>query len=316
MLPVAGCDAGIEAARGQHYARAEQLLTECAQSAAATLPAFLMLAAVHQARGDDAALLNTALVGLKRFPDEKRFYLTAGTIAGRRREFDQAIAVLEQAVERWPHDVKLRSLLESGLFGRGTRYLDQGDNDKAQEDLSRAVKLAPGDVEAWMNLGRARQNVLRYADALEAFDQVSKRQPDFPLLKFHRGVSHFSLGNFAAAVQELDAQISAQPDYPPAFLLRGLSRLSLGIAEQAVADLEIAAARMPEAAQAHFALGRALLQMNRAMDAEPHLRRAVALNPKDVSAANTLVRALMNVGKRDEARELARKAAQLARELR
>jgi tetratricopeptide (TPR) repeat protein len=310
------CDDGAAAVRSQDYERAEKLLAACTQSGAATLESFLMLAGLHQARKDERALLATAREGLKRFPDEKRFYLTAGAIAGRGGQFDDAVAVMEMASARWPDDPKVRSLLESALVGRGTNHLDKGANAKAAEDLNRAVALAPADAEAWMNLGRARHNLLRYSDSLNAFDRVLKLQPSTALLQFHRGLAHYSLGDFTGTIADLNAQIAADASYFPAYLVRGLARLSLGDPEAALPDLETAAENMPDNAQAHDALGRALLRLQSLPGAERHLRKAVELDPQNPGYANTLVSVLVRLGKLEEARELSRKAAQLARERR
>ncbi|HYO83947.1 MAG TPA: tetratricopeptide repeat protein, partial [Bryobacteraceae bacterium] len=275
------CDAGLAAVQAGDHATAEPLLAECVRSKAATLQAFLALAGVQQSRRDDPALLATALEGINRFPDEKRFYLTAGTIAGRRGDLDAAIAALTSAYRRWPEDTKVQNLLASAYAVRGSGHLDRAGNTKAAEDLAKAVRLNPGDAEAWLNLGRAQQNLLRFADALQSFLQVKEA----PLLHFHRGMAQYSLGNFQAAIAEFDHE----PDYPPARLIGGLSKLSLGDARAALADLEFAAAKMPDNAQAAGGCGRALLRLGRVADAESYLRRAAELEPRDPAPLNTLV---------------------------
>ena len=69
--------------------------------------------------------------------------------------------------------------------------------------LRRSAVLAPNDVDAHMNLGRALHNTGRYAEALAAFDRVQALKPEYPLLAFHRGLSLHYMGEFEKAVDEL-----------------------------------------------------------------------------------------------------------------
>ena len=62
--------------------RLEALLEQCVKLPSATLESFLLLAGVYQAGGDEAALYATAQSAIRRFPEEKRFYLAAATYAG------------------------------------------------------------------------------------------------------------------------------------------------------------------------------------------------------------------------------------------
>jgi Flp pilus assembly protein TadD len=179
--------------------------------------------------------------------------------------------------------------------------------------LRRATELAPGDAEAFLNLGRALHNLERYKDAIAAFDRAGS---NVPLVPFHRGLALFSLGEFAKSISEMDAQIAADANYGPAYLIRGMARLAKGEAEAAAADLERAAAQMTDNAAAQLAYGRALIQLDRLSEAEAPLRKAVSLDPGDPAAANTLVSVLMRLGRVEEGRALSRTAADLARQKR
>jgi Flp pilus assembly protein TadD len=309
LLLADSCHDGADAVRRRDFNAAEPLLTRCVQSSSATLEAFVLLCGVYQAQGKADALAQTSLEAIKRFPEDKRFYLSAGTIAGRQKKFKDAIAVLESAVKRWPEDEKLRSLLASSYFGRGTELLDAGNNEDAVRDLKRATELAPADAEAYLNLGRALHNALRYEDALAAF---AKAGP-VPLIHFHRGLALYSLGEFEKSVAEINAQIAADAGYPPSYLVRGMARLAKGEFAEAAPDLEKAAAEMPNDANAQMSCARALVQLGRLADAEPRLRKAIDLDPANPAPVNTLVSVLVRLDRAEEARALARHAAELAR---
>ena len=289
-------------------AKAEPELTSCVQSRTAPVSAFLALAGIYQSRRDDQALLGLALAATRRFPQDERFYLTAGALAGRKGDYHTSIEVLTRGLQRWPDHAKMRALAASAYALRGAGLLDKGEHAKAAEDLGHAVRLQPRDTEAWLNLGRAQQNLKRFGDALESFSHVASA----PLLHFHRGLALYSLGRFPEAVAEL----KSEQEYPPAAMIRGLAQLASGETEAAVADLRAAVSKMPDSSQAYAGLGRALLRAGQVEAAEKHLREAVRMEPRDAALLNTLVSALVRLGKREEARALSERAAQLAAEQR
>jgi tetratricopeptide (TPR) repeat protein len=254
------------------------------------------------------------LAGAKKFPQEKRFVLTAASIAGRNKQFAEALKLLEPAAARWPEDEKVRVLLASAHYGRGTDFLDGGNPHAAAASLREAVRLMPGDVDAQMNLGRALHNLQSYGEALRAFDKVTQLQPEFPLVWFHRGMSYYAMGELEKAIQDLDRQIRVTPDYPPANLVRGLARLAKGDLKEAIEDLGISAGRMRDDATAQLGYGRALLQAGDLAQAESKLRRAMQLDASDPAPVNLLVTVLTRMDRGEEAKALAATAAALARQ--
>jgi tetratricopeptide (TPR) repeat protein len=307
------CRDGAQALERRDLAAAETALLECVRAPAAPVEAHLLLCGVYQAQGKADALEAAAYAGLKRFPAEKRFYLTVGTYAGRAARFTRAIEVLEAGYSRWPDDSPMKSLLESAHVGRGKELLDAGDNEGAVKHLRRAAILVPDDAEAQLNLGRALHNLHRGLDALAAFDHVLKLDARFPLARFHRGMTLNALGEFDRAIADLDEEIAANPNYAPARLVRGLARMSKGDWEQALADLDIAAAQMPHDAKAQYARARALAQLGKTAEAEAGFRKTIELDADDPAPLNALVRLLAQNGRSAEAAPLAARAAELAR---
>jgi tetratricopeptide (TPR) repeat protein len=295
---------------------AEASLKQCIQASPAPLDAYLQLCAVYQFQQKPDALYQTAMEGLKRFPQEKRFYIAAGTHEGQLRRYDQAIHILEEGYRLWAEDEKIRSLLASSYFARGVELLDATQNQAAAENLRRATQLAPDDVEAQLNLGRALHNLLRNTEALAAFERVIALNANLPLARFHRGLSFYSLGEFDKAIQDLTLEIDANLEYAPARLVRGLALMATGEWERALFDVDAATASMPENPKAHYSRARTLIQLGRLEDAEASLRKAVALDAFDPAPVNTLVTVLLRLNRGSEAEPLARRAAELSRDRR
>jgi tetratricopeptide (TPR) repeat protein len=307
------CHEGARALERRDLDGAEKLLRQCLDQDPPEAAPYLMLCGVYQLRQDSDALYRTASKGLKRFPDEPRFYLTVGTHDARAGRYDDAIKIFEEGLRRWPEDRQVVSLLASSHYARGAELLDGGENEAAAKHLSRATKLTPDYVEAHLDLGRALHNLLRSADALAAFNRVIELDPQTPLAQFHRGLTYYSMGEFDRAIEDLDEEIAGNPGYPPAYLVRGLARLESAEWATALADLEIAVARMPGNSQAWHGRARALVQSDRLNEAEKALRKAMELDPEDPAPVNTLVSVLTRLDRSAEARPLRQKAAELAR---
>jgi tetratricopeptide (TPR) repeat protein len=310
------CRDGSTALSRADLAGAEKLLKQCVQTPTAPLDSFVELAAVYQLQSNSEALLALALEGTKRFPEDKRFYLTAGTHAGRQKRFEQAVQVLETASRRWPDDDKIRGLLESAHVGRGMELLSDGQNQKSAEHLRRAVELAPDDLEALLNLGRALHNLHRNTEALATFNRVLKLTPTLPLARFHRGMTYSALGEFDKALEDLSREIEMNPDYPASYLVRGTALMSMGDWEKALGDLEIAVAKMPDNARAQYARSRCLIQLEKLEQAEAGLRKTIELDPGDPGPLNALIGVLVRLGRVGETVALREKAAELSRKQR
>jgi len=256
-----------------------------------------MLCAVYQQTGNAAALEEAALEAIRHHPNDIRFYLTAGTYAGRRQEFVRAVDILDKGLARWPSDPKLLNLASSALLGLGQQLLDQGNSAGAAAALSRAHEMAPGDVDILLNLGRAEHNLHRAADALRRFDRVVEQRPDTPLIRFHRGLALHSLGDFDAAIGEMTLEIDSGSNYGPAYMVRAMCWIAKGEWGRAAPDASQAAKLMPEDARAQFTWARCLMQSGDHKQAEVALRKTVALDKDDSAAANMLAQLLLRTAR-------------------
>src|SRR5438046_1828978 len=141
-LAAGPCHEGAAALARRDLLSAEASLKQCIQASPAPLDAYLQLCAVYQFQQKPDALYQTAREGLKRFPQEKRFYIAAGTHEGQLRRYDQAIHILEEGYRRWAEDEKIRSLLASSYYARCVELIDATQKPAAGETLRRATQRA------------------------------------------------------------------------------------------------------------------------------------------------------------------------------
>jgi tetratricopeptide (TPR) repeat protein len=310
------CKLGSEALERRDLQQAEGLLKQCMAAYPAQLLPYIQLCALYQLQGKPDELHRVASAGLKKFPEEKRFYLTVGTQAGREKRYERALEVFSEGFRRWPDDQRFRDNLASSHLGIGMKFLDQGKNREAEKHLRQATELAKDDLEAHLNLGRALQNLNQSLEALAEFDRVLELDPRLSLAHFHRGLVRHGLAEYDRAIEDFGREIEITPDYPPSYLFRGLARIARGEWAGALPDLELAAARMPENAKAQYGRARCLNQLGRKSEAEAGFRKTIELDPSDPGPLNALGRLLVETGRSEEAEPLFQQGARLEKERR
>jgi tetratricopeptide (TPR) repeat protein len=295
------CSQARDALQRRDLSAAEGLLKQCATANPTLLGPFLDLCGVYQAQGRGEDLVRTASEGIKRFPAERRFYLTVANYAGRSGQYGRALEVFGEAHRRWPDDAPFRDGLASTHLHLGTQQLDKGHNEEAERHLRQAVTLSERDVDARMNLGRALHNLNRSVEAEEEFSRVIALDPKAPLARFHRGMVRQTLGDLDAAIADLSEEINQNPSYPPSYFSRGKAYQTKGLLKEALADFDMAAQRMPDNGRAIFARGRCQLQLGQIAAAEADFHKAMALEPDNPEPINALAQLLWRSGKKEEA---------------
>ncbi|MEW5979524.1 MAG: tetratricopeptide repeat protein [Acidobacteriota bacterium] len=316
QAPNDACQQGFSALQKNNATAAEPLLRKCLELRPNLIHSYLALCSIYQSQGNPEALYRTAALGLKRFPNEKRFYLTVGNHSGREENYEESVRVFEEAHRRWPDDSLFQEGLANAHLSWGIRLLDQNAEAEAEPHLRIAVKLADRDVEAHLNLGRALHNLNRSTEAVAEFDRVIALDPKAPLAWFHRGMVLQALGDLEPAIADLTREIQLNPDYPPSYLFRGRALMTRGQLEQALVDLNLAVQRMPANPNAVFARGRCHALLKQVKEAEADFRKTVELDPENPEPLNALGRLLWLEGKSEEGQALLQKALEKSQVIR
>ncbi len=287
------------------------LIERCVQLHPDDLQWRLRLCALYQQLERDRDLYHAALEGLRRFPQEKRFYLTAANRAARYAGIQSAVDLLSEAFRRWPDEEPFREALAEALLVRGLERFDGEDYPGAEADLRRVLELSPDHVEALLNLGRIQHNLLRREEALASFDRVLAVAPETSLIQFHRGVVLHSLNQNDLALEALNLELQHNPEHAVSYYFRGLVLKSLQRYGEALADLEVAARLMPGYREVFFESGRCLEALGRYTEAEQAYRTSFRLDPKEPKALFSLGQMLQRIGRQPEARAVLEQARAL-----
>ena len=189
-------------------------------------------------------------------------------------------------------------------------YLKLGDSNRAFQELTRAVELAPDNYRAHTDLANLLVTVRNpdgtpSADAFKQakahLDLLRDKQPNNP--ETHEAWANYyaAQNNLTAAMQEVQQTITLDPSRSESYLLLALLQLRSNMTDQAEASFKKAVQTDPNAMNAQLALGGFYQSHNRPAEAEQQFRHAIDLNPKDSAPRAALVRLLMQEGKRDEA---------------
>ncbi|GKV09034.1 hypothetical protein SLEP1_g20593 [Rubroshorea leprosula] len=98
-----------------------------------------------------------------------------GAVMLRRKFYPAATKYLLEAIEKWDGDEQDLAQVYNAL---GVSYMRDGKLEKGISQFETAVKLQPGYVTAWNNLGDAYEQKKDYKSALKAFEEVLLFDPN------------------------------------------------------------------------------------------------------------------------------------------
>jgi tetratricopeptide (TPR) repeat protein len=162
-------------------------------------------------------------------------------------------------------------------FTRGSEYLDLGRFELAEADLSHAVRLAPSDVEARIELARVRLYLGRWESALATVERALHQAPEDEEALLLRAICRAALGEYAAATADFDRLADLPSDDIHAHYYRGLARVECGRVKEALADFSRVVALDPKDAEAWYERARCHDQLGDAAAAERDMAQARAL---------------------------------------
>jgi tetratricopeptide (TPR) repeat protein len=204
---------------------------------------------------------------LKFHPDDRRAHLYAAKALlamGREGEAVQHYQILTQ---QNPKDTRVWFELASLYRSLAVHAYEQLDT------------IDPDSVLLVVLRAEADSDDLRYEDAIKRYEQVLKKQPDFPGIHFALGQIYFKMDKPTKAEPELRLSLKEDPDNPPANYMLGQILLRNAKAEQALPFLQVAVNGDPTFMKGYLELGKCYLQLGKIAEAQQALSRAVDDDP-------------------------------------
>ncbi len=214
-----------------------------------------------------------------------------------------------EAAIQYSNAVQIDSRFAQAHYKLSQAYLKLGDSNRAFQELTRTVELAPDTYRAHTDLanllvtvrnpdGSPVQDSLKQAKT--HLDLLREKQPNNP--ETHEAWANYysAQNNLPAAMQEIQQAISADPSRSESYLLLALFQLRSNMPDQAEANFKKAIEADPKAMNAQLALGGFYQSRNRMPEAEQQFRHAIQVDPKNSQPRAALVRLLMQESKKDE----------------
>jgi len=185
-----------------------------------------------------------------------------------------------------------------------TRVINAGENN-----VRPAQPKDNADWMRWNNLGIGLLDQLQYADAMRAFEEVTKLRPEYKDGYINLGLNDIEWEKYADARAPLEKALRLAPHDARALYYLALVERRGHHPEQAIADLEEVVAQYPRARDPMRELGISYYQQHRAQDAVATFRKLQEIDPDDLAAHYNLAVLYRRLGMKVES---AKESAQYA----
>lgn len=163
---------------------------------------------------------------------------------------------------------------------RGLIQENLGEERRAQDNYSRAIRLEPTLAEAYYRRGLGHLKAQEYDRALRDESNALEIDGEHAIAYAVRGRARAALGDFQQAMSDLDQACSLAPLLSEPFLHRGLVRHQYALHEEALADITRAIELDPMSALAYMARGEVQLAMGGHEQAIADFDQSLALDPQ------------------------------------
>ncbi|OLF81215.1 hypothetical protein AWH62_00625 [Maricaulis sp. W15] len=164
---------------------------------------------------------------------------------------------------------------------RGIARSELGQHERALDDLRMAAAAAPDDTLTQITLGIVYQALDRDAEAVVAFDNVVRLQPDWIGSWINRAGALLDLGLTGAAVEDARRAVELAPEDGSTLNMLCWTLIKDDRAETALPLCEQAVAAEPDSGAIVHSHATALEAVGRMREARPLYRRAWRLSPED-----------------------------------
>jgi len=139
---------------------------------------------------------------------EPDLYETLSTLLLNAKKNDEALALIEKGLAKYPNNAKLKEYQGSALYATG-------NTDKFMSNLKEQLAKNPNDGTNWYNLGVLQsKNPATENDAVASFQKAIQLAGNDPKLtnNAYQNLVYTSLGDDAKAVESINALRKSNPD--------------------------------------------------------------------------------------------------------
>ena len=127
----------------------------------------------------------------------------------------------------------------------GAALIRQKQFDRAEEHLTKALRLDPGSISSHVNLGGILFKKRDFTRAAEHFSMADNLEPGNAQTLFNLSLAYMETGKYELAAKALDRAIEVKPNFVRAHVQRAMAHDKLGRPEDVIKDLTIVIERKP-----------------------------------------------------------------------
>jgi tetratricopeptide (TPR) repeat protein len=161
----------------------------------------------------------------------------------------------ERAIADFNQALQLNPQRSDAHINRGDAWSSLGEFAKAAVDYRAAIRLTPQDSIPYEDLGWVLHRLKDYPEALTAFQQALKLAPKKPEIYYNQAIVYAEMRRFPEALADYDEAIRLSPNYLAAYINRAIVKQRLKDLSGALTDLNRAIALNPTFPKPHFNRG-------------------------------------------------------------
>ena len=210
------------------------------------------------------------------------------------------------------HEVKIKAPdYALALLYYGVVYDELGMHKEAIEAFKQAIRINPDDADAHNNLGVVYHKLGMHKEAIEAYKEAIRINPDHADAHYNLGVAYFFLGMHKEAIEAFKEAIRINPDYADAHRNLGIVYGELHKHREAIEAYKEAIRINPDDATAYYNLGVNYYNLRMYREAVEAYKQAIRINPDNADAHNNLGEAYKGLGMYKEAVESFKQAIRI-----
>lgn len=293
---------GALLARRENYSEAIRYYEQALKLDPSLTPLHLNLGLAHFKQGRPAPAIAEFDLLLKTDPTNRQAAQLRGMAL---LEAERYVEAEQQFRELMPGDLSI-------LLGLSTALLRQGKSGEARAVLE-PVLSRTDSADVQLTLGQALLNDGQINEALAAFEQARKLNPNLPLLRLNIGAAYWRQRKTEEALAEWRAEYQANPNSVESIYTLGAA-LALNAASAAEAErlLRKAVAMRPNNARANYQLAKLIWQTSKNREAAVFLDRATKADGEFREAFILYGTVLQSLGRKPEAAQAFARAKQLS----
>lgn len=188
--------------------------------------------------------------------------------------YDEAIAVLDQSLARFPESPQL-------LRAMGFAQQLKGRFEDAQRTFSRLIEIRPSDSSGLLYLASSFLEAGQPEQALSYFEKARRLSPEDGRIHYLQGLIHSQRGEEDRALALFDRCLTFDPAFVHALFQRAKILFTRGDLAASLRDSRRAIALDPGFPQAHFQAAQVLARLGRQDEAQAELETYRELQSKN-----------------------------------